>query len=76
MDLPSLIISIAVLAVGVPLIAYILLRKPKEAASVGSEGEISLGEEVIDEAGEETEIAEETEAAEETDGETEENADA
>ena len=76
MDIPSLIISIAVLAVGVPLIAYILLRKPKEAASVGSEGEISLGEEVIDEAGEETEISEETEAAEETDGETEENADA
>ena len=76
MDLPSLIISIAVLAVGVPLIAYILLRKPKEAASVGSEGEISLGEEVIDEAGEETEIAEEPEAVEENVGETEENADA
>lgn len=76
MDFPSLIISIAVLAVGIPLIAYILLRKPKEAASIGSEGEISLGEEVVDEAGEETEAVEEPEAVEETVGETEENTDA
>ena len=66
MEIPSLIISIAVLAVGVPLIAYILLRKPKAPASIGSEGEISLGEEVVDEPGEETEATEESETAEET----------
>ena len=66
------IFSIVVIAIGVAAIAYILLRTPKTAAHIGSEGEISLGEaepapeaeETVTEATEEP-ATEETEATEE-----------
>ena len=60
MEFPELILSIAVIAVGVAAIAYILLRKPKAPASIGSEGEISLGE-VSEEETDAVETVEETE---------------
>ncbi len=40
-----IILCIAIIAVGVGVIAYVLLHGPKEAAHIGSPAEISLGEE-------------------------------
>ena len=37
-------LCIAIIAVGVGVIAYVLLHGPKEAAHIGSPAEISLGE--------------------------------
>lgn len=37
-------LCIAIIAVGVGVIAYVLLHGPKEAAHIGSSAEISLGE--------------------------------
>ncbi len=41
-------LCIAVIAIGVGVIAYVLLHAPKEAAHIGSPAEISLGEENFD----------------------------
>ena len=75
MELPEIILSFAVIAVGVGAIAYILLRRPKAPARIGSEGEATLGDEVTDEVGEETDAPAEETPAEEIE-KTEENADA
>ena len=75
MELPDIILSFAVIAIGVGAIAYILLRRPKAPASIGSEGEATLGDEVTDEVGEETDAPAEEIPAEEIE-KTEENADA
>ena len=78
MEFQDIILSIAAITVGVAAITYILLRRPKTPASIGSEGEIALGDEVIDETGEETDLPAEEPAAEEggETAESEENANA
>lgn len=44
MDPLTIVGCVAMIAAGVALIAYILLRTPKNAAPVGTKSEISLGE--------------------------------
>ena len=44
MDIPTIILSVAVIAVGVAGIAYILLRTPKTPARIGEPAEVTLGD--------------------------------
>lgn len=78
MEFQDILLSIAAITVGVAAITYILLRRPRTPASIGSESEIALGDEVIDETGEETDLPTEEPAAEEggETAESEENANA
>ena len=69
MDGLEIFFCIAVIAIGVAVIAYILLRTPKKPASFGDAPSIELGEEpkAEDEAEVATEATEEAEAPEAAD---------
>ena len=74
MELPEILLSIGVIAIGVAVIAYILLRTPKKPASIGDEGSISLGE--ADVPAEAEDAAPEADTAPEADAVPEENKEA
>ncbi len=69
MTTEMIILSVAIIAIGVGVIAYVLLHAPKDAARIGDTPEISLGEMPEPTEGDITEeapTAEETPAEEKT----------